>query len=84
MTSDFKADDGNPVVATWESDHWIGHTDVYTIRIEQVHGLWRIRISDEADGSWSTLSREDLTSKTVTFEFSNPLSYKQTWTWSKS
>ena len=56
MTSDFKADDGNPVVATWELNHWIGHTNVYTIRIEQLHGLWRLRISDTAGGSWSMLS----------------------------
>ena len=83
MTSDFKADDGNPVVATWESDHWIGHTNVYAIRIEQVHGLWRIIISDTAGGSWSMLSSENLTSKTVTFEGDNPLAYKQTWTWSE-
>lgn len=56
MTSDFKSDDGNPVVATWESNCWIGKTNVYTIRIEQLHGLWRIRITDTAGGSWSMLS----------------------------
>ena len=83
MTSDFKADDGNPVVATWESTCWIGHTDAYTIRIEQVNGLWRLRISDTAGSSWSMLSSENLTSKTVTFEGDNPLAYKQTWTWSE-
>lgn len=83
MTADFNSDDGNPVVAKWESNCWIGHTGVYTIRIEQLHGLWRLSIKDTAGGSWSMLSSQDLTSKTVTFEGDNPLAYKQTWTWSK-
>ena len=56
MTADVKAENGEYIVATWESDHWIAYVDVYTIRIEQLHGLWRQRISDTAGGSWSMLS----------------------------
>ena len=83
MTADFNSDDGNPVVAKWESNCWIGHMNIFTFRIEQLHGLWRLSIKDTAGGSWSMLSSQDLTSKTVTFEGSNPISPIQTWTWSK-
>ena len=84
MTADVKAENGEYIVARWESDHWIAQFDVYTIRIEQLHGMWRQRISDTAGGSWSMLSNKVLTSKTVTFEGNNPLAYRITWTWSKS
>ena len=57
MTADLTDENGQYIVANWESDHWIGHTDVYTIRIEQLHGLWRQRITDTSGGSWSALSR---------------------------
>ena len=56
MTADVKAENGEYIVAKWESDHWIAYVDVYAIRIEQLHGLWRLSISDTAGGSWSMLS----------------------------
>ena len=56
MTADVKAENGEYIVAKWESDYWIAYVDVYAIRIEQAHGLWRLRISDTAGGSWSMLS----------------------------